>query len=56
MSAVERDNPDMRDALPKIYAARGMSSELVGRLIDLISDIQVGGADARASDVFGRVY
>lgn len=56
MSAVERDNPVLRDALPKIYSARGMSSEMVGRLIDLISDIRVGGADARASDVFGRVY
>ena len=33
-----------------------MSSEMVGRLIDLISDIRVGGADERASDVFGRVY
>ena len=56
MSAIEGDNPALREALPKIYAARGMSSELVGRLIDLISDIRVGGADARASDVFGRVY
>ena len=55
MSAVERDNPDLRDALPKIYAARGMSSELVGRLIDLISDIQVGGADARARRLRARL-
>ena len=56
MSAVERENPVLRGALPQIYAARGMDSERLGRLIDLVSGIQVGGADARASDVFGRVY
>ena len=33
-----------------------MDSERLGRLINLVSEIQVGGAEARASDVFGRVY
>lgn len=56
MEAVERDNPSLRGVLPKDYARPALDKQRLGQLIDLISNIQVGDADARDKDVFGRVY
>jgi type I restriction enzyme M protein len=56
MEAVERDNPSLRGVLPKDYARPALDKQRLGQLIDLISNIPVGNADARAKDVLGRVY
>ena len=56
MAAVERDNASLKDVLPKDYARPALDKTRLGQLIDMISNIQVGDAEARAKDVLGRVY
>ena len=56
MAAIERDNPALKDVLPKDYARRGLDKQRLGQVIDLVSNIKVGGAEAQATDVLGRVY
>ncbi len=56
MAGIERDNPALKQVLPKEYARPGLDKTRLGQLIDLISNIRVGDAAARAKDVLGRVY
>jgi len=56
MAGIERDNPALKGVLPKDYARPALDKTRLGQLIDLISNIQVGDAEARAKDVLGRVY
>ena len=56
MAAVERDNPALKGVLPKDYARPALDKTRLGQLIDLISNIEVGGEESRARDVLGRVY
>ena len=56
MTGIERDNPALKDVLPKDYARPALDKQRLGQLIDLISNIQVGDAEARSKDVLGRVY
>ena len=56
MAAIERDNPALKDVLPRDYARPALDKRRLGQLIDLISNIRVGDADARSRDVLGRVY
>ena len=42
--------------LPKDYARPALDKTRLGQLIDLITNIQVGDAEARSKDVLGRVY
>ena len=54
--AVERDNPNLKNKLPRDYARRGIAPEKMKGLIDLIADIGFKGDRARARDTLGRVY
>ena len=56
MTGIERDNPGLRDVLPKDYARPALDKQRLGQLIDMISNIKVGDEDARSKDVLGRVY
>ena len=56
MDAIERDNPALKDVLPKEYARPALDKTRLGQLIDLISNIKVGDAESRSKDVLGRVY
>ena len=56
MTGIERDNPSLKDVLPKDYARPSLDKLRLGQLIDMISTIQVGDEDARSKDVLGRVY
>ena len=56
MAAIERDNPALKDVLPKDYARPALDKARLGQVVDLVSNIKVGGADARATDVLGSVY
>ena len=56
MAAVERDNPSLKGVLPKDYARPALDKHRLGQLIDLISDIHLGGGDNHARDILGRVY
>ncbi|WP_419950940.1 type I restriction-modification system subunit M [Candidatus Palauibacter sp.] len=56
MEAIERDNPALKDVLPKNYGRPALDKQRLGRLIDMVGNIRVGDADARSRDVLGRVY
>ncbi len=56
MTAIERDNPALRDVLPKEYARPALDKRRLGQLIDMVGNIRVGDAEARSRDVLGRVY
>ena len=56
MVAIELDNPALRDVLPKDYARPALDKTRLGQVVDLVSNIKVGGAEARATDVLGGVY
>ena len=56
MTAIERDNPALKDVLPKDYARPALDKTRLGQVVDMVSNIKVGGAEARATDVIGNVY
>ncbi len=56
MYAIERDNPRLKNVLPRDYARCGIPAERLGELIDLISGIGLGDKESRAKDILGRVY
>ncbi len=56
MEAIERENPSVKNVLPKDYARPSLDKARFGQLIDLVSNIRVGDANGRARDVLGRVY
>ena len=56
MTAIERDNPALKDVLPKDYARPALDKTRLGQLIDLISNIDIGDEESRSRDVLGRVY
>ena len=56
MEAVERENRALNGVLPKDYARPALDARRLGQLIDMISNVQVGDAEARSRDVLGNVY
>ncbi len=56
MIAIERDNPVLKDVLPKDYARPALDKTRLGQVVDMVSNIKVGGVEARATDVLGSVY
>ena len=56
MAAIERDNPVLNGVLPKDYARPALDKTRLGQVIDMVSNIKLGGAEARATDVLGSVY
>jgi type I restriction enzyme M protein len=56
MVAIERDNPRLKGVLPKDYARPALDPHRLGELVDLITNLGVGGKDAQDHDVLGRVY
>ena len=56
MIAIERDNLALKDVLPKDYARPALDKDRLGQVVDMVSNIRVGGTEARATDVLGNVY
>jgi type I restriction enzyme M protein len=54
--AVERDNPNLKNKLPREYARRGIEPVKMKGLIDLIANIGFEGTHRQARDTLGRVY
>src|SRR5262245_29933553 len=55
-SYIERDNPSLKNTLPKDYTRPHLDKQSLGGVIDLISTIGLGDAESRAKDILGRVY
>jgi type I restriction enzyme M protein len=56
MEAVERDNLSLKGVLPKDYARPALDKTRLGQLIDLFSNLHLGGNENHARDILGRVY
>ncbi len=56
MDSIEKENPSLRDVLPKVYARGNLDPVNLGGLLDLISQIALGAAKARSADVLGHVF
>ncbi|MCD4812910.1 type I restriction-modification system subunit M [bacterium] len=56
MDAIERENPSLKDVLPKVFARGNLDPTNLGGLIDLISNIAMEHAKARSADVLGHVF
>ncbi len=54
--AVERDNPNLKNKLPRDYARRGIAPEKMTVLLNLIAGIGFKGSRGKARDMLGRVY
>jgi type I restriction enzyme M protein len=56
MDAIEKENPSLKDVLPKAFARENLDPTSLGGLIDLIGNIALGDAKARSADVLGHVF
>jgi len=56
MDAIEKDNPSLRNVLPKVFARGNLDPTNLGGLIDLVGNIALGDAKARSADVLGHVF
>lgn len=56
MIAIEQQNPELKNVLPRGYGGLMLDKQRLGQLIDMTSNITLGDSDARSKDVLGRVY
>ena len=56
MDVIERDNDSLKGVLPKNFGSDDLNKQVLGQVVDLVSNIKVGGAEAQATDVLGQVY
>lgn len=56
MVAIEKDNPSLKNVLPKDFARPALDKQRLGELIDLIGTIGLGYAENKSKDILGRVY
>jgi len=56
MEAIEKDNPTLKGVLAKVYARPNLDKAALGGLVDLIGNVALGDAAAKAKDLLGRVY
>ncbi len=56
MDAIERDNDSLKGVLPKNFGSDNLDKQVLGQVVDLVSNIKVDGAEAKATDVLGQVY
>jgi len=56
LAAIERENPGLRNVLPRIYVRAPLSAELLGSLLETIAKIGFGKDPGEARDILGRTY
>lgn len=56
MEAIEKENPELRNVLPKVFGKPNLDKTSLGELIDLISNTELQAASESSKDLFGRVY
>ena len=56
MDAIEKENPNLKGVLPKVYARQNLDPTSLGDLIDMIGNIALGDAKSRSADVLGHVF
>lgn len=56
LASIERENPALRNVLPRIYARAPLSAELMGSLLETIAKIGFARDPGEARDILGRTY
>lgn len=56
MSAIEKENKELKNVLPKVYGKANLDKASLGQLIDVISDIELQAHSVDTKDLLGRVY
>ena len=56
MEAIERENKELKNVLPKVYGKANLDKASLGQLIDLISNTELQAENEKSKDLFGRVY
>ena len=56
MEVIERENDALKGVLPKNFGREDLDKQVLGQVVDLVSNIKVGGTQAQATDVLGQVY
>lgn len=56
MEAIEKENPELRNVLPKVFGKPNLDKASLGQLIDLISNTELKATSENSKDLFGRVY
>ena len=56
MEAIERDNPSLKDVLPKVFARGNLDPTNLGGLIDLISNVSLNKDSNGKGDFLGRTF
>lgn len=56
MDSIERENPTLRDVLPKVYARGNLDPTSLGQLLDEINNIDMSGTKERSADILGHVF
>jgi type I restriction enzyme M protein len=56
MHIIERENESLKDVLPKVYTGPALNANVLSKLIEQFSSIELGETENRSRDVFGRVY
>ena len=56
MDVIERDNQALRGVLPRNFGRDDLDKQVLGQVVNLVSNIKVGGAEAQAIDVLGQIY
>ncbi len=56
MDAIERENKQLKNVLPKVYGKANLDKASLGSLIDLISNTELQSEHKNSKDLFGRVY
>lgn len=56
MSAIEKENRELKNVLPKVYGKANLDKASLGQLIDTISDIELKAHSKSTKDLLGRVY
>jgi type I restriction enzyme M protein len=56
MEAIEKENPELKNVLPKVFGKPNLDKASLGQLIDLISNTELQVENTKSKDLFGRVY
>jgi len=56
MESIEKENPELRNVLPKVFGKPNLDKTSLGQLIDLISNTELKATSESSKDLFGRVY
>jgi type I restriction enzyme M protein len=56
MEAIEKENPELKNVLPKVFGKPNLDKASLGQLIDLISNTELQVENTKSKELFGRVY